>query len=180
MGSATMAMAHTGTLADHGSFSVGFMHPLTGLDHLLAIVLAGIWAAALGGSQRIALPLVFLAAMGTGYAVALQTGSIPYVEGAILLSLAAFGFAVSGVIRPGAALSLAIVGGFAFAHGAAHGSEIGGASAVTFGAGFLAATAAVLVAGCVAGERIQAGAFPFASKIAGFGAVVASVFLAVN
>ncbi|MEN3791290.1 HupE/UreJ family protein [Fulvimarina sp. MAC3] len=174
------ALAHTGTLAEHSSFSAGFMHPLTGLDHLLAIVLAGVFAAALGGKYRIALPLVFLAAMGAGFAVALQTGSIPFVEGAILLSLVALGFAVSGVIRPGAAISLAMVGGFAFAHGAAHGAELGGASALTFGAGFLAATAAVLAAGCIAGERIQAGAFPLASKVAGFLAVGASMFLALN
>ena len=174
------AMAHTGALAEHGSFSAGFMHPLTGLDHLFAIILAGVWAAALGGKYRIVLPLVFMAAMGTGFAVALQTGSIPFVEGAILLSLAALGLAVSGIIRPGAAVSLAMIGGFAFAHGSAHGAELGGASALTFGAGFLAATAAVLAAGCIAGERMQAGAFPFASKAAGFGAVGASMFFALN
>ncbi|MER0238120.1 HupE/UreJ family protein [Fulvimarina sp. MAC8] len=178
--STATAMAHTGTLEAHGSFFAGFMHPLTGLDHLLAIALAGVWAASLGGKYRVALPLVFLAAMGMGFAIALQTGTIPFVEGAILLSLATIGLVVSGMIRPGAALSLTMVGGFAFAHGAAHGAEIGGASAFTFGAGFLAATAAILALGCIAGERIQSGAIPFASKIAGFAAIGASMVLALN
>ncbi|WP_210160424.1 HupE/UreJ family protein [Fulvimarina pelagi] len=174
------AMAHTGTLAEHSSFAAGFMHPLAGLDHLIAIVLAGLWAALLGGKYRVVLPLVFLATMGTGFAVALQTGTAPYAEGAILLSLAVFGLVIAGMIRLRAAFALAVAGGFAFAHGAAHGAEIGGASAISYAAGFLVATAVVLATACVAGKRIQTGNIPFVSRIAGFMAVGASLFLALN
>jgi urease accessory protein len=147
--SATAASAHVG----HGAegFVHGFMHPLGGLDHLLAMLASGLLGAMIGGKARWLVPLAFIAAMVAGGLLGASGFELPLVETMILASvvvlamLAAFGRSLR--------LShlLPIVGGFALFHGFAHGAEMpANVSALQYSAGFIGATTLLHVAAIVA------------------------------
>ena len=152
------AWAHTGT-GPHVHFIDGLLHPLSGLDHLLAMIAVGCFAAFLGGSALWALPVCFLTLMTAGAALGLVGGTLPFVEPMITLSVAAFGVALIGYRKWAIPAALALVGFFAVFHGYAHGAEIPlHAMAVPYGFGFLTATALLHGAGITigtAGERLR-------------------------
>ncbi len=136
----TPALAHLNP-AEHGSFAAGLSHPVFGLDHILAMVAVGLWAAALGGRAIWALPVSFVGAMMVGFAAALACMGLPFVEPMILVSVLALGLAVALSLRLPVAAAAGIVGIFALFHGHAHGGELGAAGALAFGAGFAISTA---------------------------------------
>ena len=152
------AWAHSGN-GSHLHFIDGFLHPLGGLDHLLAMIAVGCFAAFLGGSALWALPACFLTLMTAGAAFGLAGGSLPFAEPMIALSVAAFGVALIGYRRWAVPAALALVGFFALFHGYAHGAEIPMRDvAVPYGFGFLTATAVLHGAGIAivdAGERFR-------------------------
>ena len=138
-----VALAHTG----HGvsaTLASGFLHPLTGLDHLLAMVAVGIWAAQIGGRALYALPAAFLSVMLIGGHLGMSGLALPAVESMIVGSVLMLGAAIAlGRPLPWS-LASAVVGGFALFHGFAHGAEMpAAATAATYGVGFLLATAAL-------------------------------------
>jgi urease accessory protein len=140
---ADAALAHTG----HGvsaTLASGFVHPLTGLDHLLAMVAVGLWAAQIGGRALYALPAAFLSLMLIGGLVGMSGAALPAVETMIVGSVLVLGGAIAlGRPLPWS-LASAMVGGFALFHGFAHGAEMpGAATAASYGVGFLLATAAL-------------------------------------
>ena len=156
---AAPAFAHLDPLA-HGSFMAGISHPLFGMDHVLAMVAVGLWAAQLarsgseGSDSRRALwlvPLAFAGTMTLGFAAGAAGLPLPFVEPAILASVVALGLVVALSIRLPAGACAAVVGVFALFHGHAHGSELGTAGALQFGLGFLVATALLHLAGIVIG-----------------------------
>lgn len=152
------ALAHTGHPA--GGFGDGFFHPPGGLDHLLATLAVGLWAAQAGGRALWAVPATFLVLMAAGGGLALAGVSLPAVELGIAASVLAFGLLVACAARLPLAVGMALTGAFALFHGFAHGAEMAaGASAARYGAGFLAATALLHGAGMLAGEmgRIRLG-----------------------
>lgn len=128
------------------------LHPLTGLDHLLAILAVGLWAARAGGRSRAWLPLAFLGLMAAGVWVG-QTGvALPGMESIVLASVFVLGLCVATVRRMPAGIAATLVAFFAMAHGYAHGAEMAaGVNPVVYAAGFLTATAAVISLGLVAG-----------------------------
>ena len=135
------AFAHTGVGA-HGGLAAGFTHPLLGLDHLLAMIAVGLFAAARGGKALWLVPLAFVAMMAGGGALAMTGIQVPMVELGIALSVVVLGAAVALRLSLPVAGAMALVGAFALFHGHAHGAEIpAGASALTYAAGFVAATA---------------------------------------
>jgi urease accessory protein len=143
---ASPAMAHVG--AGHtNSFASGFGHPLGGLDHILAMVTVGLWGVLAGGRALWAWPAVFVGTMIIGFAVAASGIDAPFVEPAILASSIVLGLAVMLAVKAPVWAGALIVGGFAFFHGHAHGSEAGGASLIPYAAGFAVATAALHGAG---------------------------------
>lgn len=153
------ALAHTGHVA--GGLGDGFAHPLGGLDHLLAMLAVGLWAAQAGGRALWAVPASFLALMAAGGALALTGLSLPAAELGIAGSVLAFGLLVACAARLPLAAGMALTGAFALCHGHAHGAEMAaGASAALYGAGFLAATALLHGAGMLACQlaRTRAGA----------------------
>ena len=83
------AFAHLDPL-EHGSFAAGFSHPLFGLDHILAMVAVGLWAASVGGKALWAVPTAFVATMAVGFGAALLGMPLPFVEPVILASLTVF------------------------------------------------------------------------------------------
>ncbi len=148
------ALAHSG---DHGeSFFAGLGHPLTGLDHLLAMVAVGMLASRLSGVSRWMLPGSFIAAMIFGCALAFLSIGLPFVEGLIALSLLAFGALLCSNRALPPYLGCAVVALFGVFHGHAHGSEMSGASLMTYGAGFVLATAALHAVGLLATLRFEA------------------------
>jgi len=139
----TPAFAHVGH-SDHGSFISGFLHPLSGSDHILAMVAVGLAAVMLGSRARLVIPAAFVGVMLLGFAAALSGVPLPFVEPVILTSAVVIGLVVA-VAQPTTSPTLvaAVVGGFAFFHGHAHGAEMAGADALSFGVGFVLATASL-------------------------------------
>jgi urease accessory protein len=134
----------------------GFAHPFLGLDHAVAMVAVGLWAAQTGGAARWTLPASFLAAMAAGGALGGLGIVLPAVEAGIALSVLALGIAIATAARPAAWAGMALVGAFALFHGHAHGAELpGGASPWLHAAGVLLATAALHAAGLGGGDMLR-------------------------
>lgn len=134
-------MAHPGYGGD-SSLLGGFVHPLGGIDHLLAMTAVGLFAAHLGGRALWAVPATFVAVMALGGIFGAVGVSLPFTEAAIALSVLVFGFVIFSGITPPVLAAMALVGIFAAFHGHAHGAEMPvGASGAVYGIGFMAATA---------------------------------------
>lgn len=175
------AFAHLDPAA-HGSLMAGVSHPLFGLDHILAMLAVGLWAAQISASsgKRSALVLVpaaFVGTMALGFAAAIAGMALPFVEPAILASVVALGLLVAMAVRLPVAASAAVVAAFAFFHGHAHGGELGAAAALQFGIGFVLATALLHVAGAALGLAIGR-LTPWATRIAGGLTALAGLSLA--
>jgi urease accessory protein len=140
-------MAHTGTgLA--GGFVPGFLHPFTGLDHLLAMICVGLWGAFLGPPLIHALPIVFPAMMVGGAALGMLGVPVPPVEIGIALSVLVLGGCIALAIRAPVWAASVIVAAFAVFHGYAHGKELpSAADPVGYSAGFTLATGMLHVLG---------------------------------
>lgn len=150
-----LAMAHTGVGSVSG-FVSGFGHPVAGIDHLLAMVAVGLWAAYLGGRSLWAVPLTFVLVMVIGGLVGLAGFSLPYTEQGIILSVLVFGFLVVAAMRLPLIGSVLIVGVFALFHGHAHGSEIPlTVGATAYMSGFMLATALLHSIGLSVGLIMQ-------------------------
>lgn len=143
----TSAEAHT--FGSHGAgLANGFVHPLSGLDHLLAMVTVGIWAAQRGGKAIWLMPLVFMTAMLAGGVLGMLQVELPAVELGIAASLMLFGSLVALALRPALGTGALMVAAFAVFHGHAHGLEMPEAAApVAYTAGFVVATALLHAAG---------------------------------
>lgn len=137
---AAPAFAHLDP-TEHGSFLAGISHPLSGADHMLAMIAVGLWAAQLGGRARWTVPAAFVSLMTLGFVLAMAGAPLPVVEPAILASVIGLGLLVALAVHVPAAISAALVGFFALFHGHAHGGELGAATAFPFGLGFILATA---------------------------------------
>ena len=141
------AFAHTG----HGNvagFTHGFMHPIGGLDHLLAMVAVGLYAALLGDRALWAVPATFVAVMAIGGALGIAGIGLPYAEIGIALSVIVLGLSIASRLPLPTLIAMALVGLFAVFHGHAHGDEMPqDVSASTYAAGFMLATALLHCAG---------------------------------
>jgi urease accessory protein len=120
-----LALAHPGH-AEAPGFAVGFLHPLTGIDHLAAMLAVGVWSAQ---TTRRAwpLPLFFALSMLAGALVALAGAHFPSVEAMIALSLFVTGLLIAARKALPLPAGAALVGLFALFHGAAHGGEFASA-----------------------------------------------------
>lgn len=131
------------------AFAAGFVHPLLGWDHVLAMVAVGLWAASSGGRALWALPTAFVSAMVVGFLAAAWGVGLILVEPMILVSVIALGLAVALAVRMALAPSVALVALFALFHGHAHGTEIGASAMLGFGAGLAVATALLHAIGVI-------------------------------
>jgi urease accessory protein len=143
----TAALAHTG-IGDTSGFAHGLMHPLGGLDHLLAMILVGLFAYQLGGRALWLVPVTFLAVMALVGFLAVAEIPVPFIEIGIALSVVVLGTIVAFGVKPPVAAAMAIVGLFAIFYGHAHGAEMPmDVSGVAYGLGFMLATALLHLAG---------------------------------
>lgn len=149
-----LAFAHVGLISSH-SFSGGFWHPFSGIDHLIAMVSVGLLASQKKGWQQLGLPLTFLALMAIGGFIGLKGISLPYVELGISLSIIGLGFLVSmPALLPTLLLTL-LLGLFAMCHGHAHGTEMVSLySPLYYAGGFLLATALLHLGGFTLGAGL--------------------------
>lgn len=160
MAVAGTAAAHTDAAAPAG-FSAGFLHPLAGADHLLAMVAVGVWGAALGAPLLWTLPVVFPLLMVVGGVLGIVGIGLPAVEAGIALSVLLLGLAVAAAWRAPVAAAVALVALFGVLHGHAHGTELpAAASPVAYSAGFVLATGVLHLAGILLGtlDKLPRGA----------------------
>lgn len=135
------ALAHTGH-GDAGGFAHGFMHPVGGFDHVLAMVAVGLFAAHLGGRALWLVPATFVAVMALGGALGMAGVGLPFVETGIALSVVVLGLAVALRVSVPTLAAMALVGFFAVFHGHAHGAEMpADVSGAAYATGFVLATA---------------------------------------
>jgi urease accessory protein len=162
-------------LGEQGAgFAAGILHPLSGLDHLLAMLAVGIWAAQLGGRAVWAVPAAFVGAMLAGGLLAIAGIALPLVEPGILGSVMLFGLLIATAARVPTALGMAIVGLFALFHGHAHGTELPqAANPALYAAGFVIATATLHAAGLALAFLTARVAPKMAVRVAG-GAIAAT------
>ncbi|CUH62338.1 HupE / UreJ protein [Thalassovita gelatinovora] len=172
---ATPALAHLDP-SEHGSVAAGLSHPLFGLDHILAMIVVGLWAAQIGGRAIWAVPASFVSAMLFGFALSLIGLPLPLVEPMILASSVALGLLVTMAVRPDPRIAVALVGLFALFHGHAHGAELGHAEAATFGLGFAVATATLHGVGAAVGVLLKGQ--QMALRILGGGTALAGLMIA--
>lgn len=153
--SALPASAHS-ALGQSSGFLHGLSHPLTGADHLLAMVAVGIWAAWLGGRARWLVPASFVSVMAAAAALTIGGLSIPFAENLIVVSVIGLGLFIAAGRRVPLPAAAALVSLFAIAHGAAHGAEMPvDASGLAYGLGFVAATASLHAAGLFAALSVR-------------------------
>lgn len=146
-----LAQAHTGT-GVLGGFGAGFMHPLSGIDHMLAMVAVGIWGATLGRPLLIALPVAFPMMMVVGGILGLTGVPLPYVESGIATSVIVLGLAITAAWRAPVAVAIAIVAVFGVFHGYAHGQELPeSANPAAYAAGFVLSTGLLHLIGIALG-----------------------------
>lgn len=145
--SATAAQAHVGVGDVHGMVS-GFMHPVGGADHVLAMVAVGVIAAMIGGRARWAVPLSFVVMMVLGGIAGMLGLQLPQVEAGIAFSVIVLGLVIALQWKTPLTLAAPLVGFFAVFHGLAHGAEMPvETSGIAFATGFVVATALLHIAG---------------------------------
>ncbi|MDQ0559949.1 urease accessory protein [Rhizobium mesoamericanum] len=156
----SLAFAHAGVGQTIG-FVHGLAHPVSGLDHVLAMVLVGVLAWQLGGRALWLVPTTFVSVMAAAGALGMMGISVPFVEAGIASSVIVLGALIGLNIRAPVAVAAGLVGLFAVFHGHAHGSEIpSAADGLTYAAGFMLASAALHVAGIALGRLIGSASEP--------------------
>ena len=171
------AFAHLDPV-EHGSLAAGFSHPLFGLDHILAMVAVGLWAAQQGGRALWLVPTAFVGTMAVGFAAAIAGAPLPFVEPVILASVIFIGVAIALALPIPTSAVAALVGFFAFFHGHAHGGELGGAGAGQFALGFILATAVLHAVGIGAGLLLSRFSGKLLTRLAGAATALGGLWLA--
>ena len=142
-----VALAHT-SYGDIAGITHGFMHPMLGLDHMLAMVAVGLWASQLGARARWVVPSAFIITMIAGSLLAFFGVSLPLVEQGTMLSVLVIGLIITSAFKTSLRFSTAIVSLFAIFHGYAHAMAmpvLSNSSAYVIG--FLLATALLHIIG---------------------------------
>jgi urease accessory protein len=169
------AIAHSGSTQN--GFLGGFVHPIFGPDHIIAMVAVGLWGAFLGSPAIFILPVVFPLVMAVGGVLGIIGVPLPGAEVAIAASAVVLGSMVALAARPPLWAAALVVGAFAIFHGHAHGAELpAGADAVAYFVGFVVATGLLHLTGIAFGltVRWQVGRL----GVRGAGAAIACVGIA--
>jgi urease accessory protein len=176
MAHATPALAHVESGRATG-FTTGLTHPLSGLDHVLAMVAVGLWGAQLGAPAVWLLPIAFPVAMATGAMLGLLGVPLPGVEIGIAISAILLGAAVMTESRLPLAAAAVLVGFFALFHGHAHGTELPpGENGLLYSFGFVVATGCLHAVGIAVGMIHRWPTGRIALRLAGGAVGLAGVF----
>jgi len=162
-------------------FKSGFLHPLSGLDHILAMVSVGIWGAQLGKPAIWLLPVTFPMVMAFGGVLGVRGLPLPGVEVGIALSALVLGLMIAFSARPPLWVAAVIVGIFAIFHGYSHGKELPhAAQPLSYGMSFVLATGMLHVFGISLGTLHQWSVGTRLLRLTGTGVACASIFLIIN
>ena len=171
-----VALAHEET-GQAAGFLSGISHPVSGLDHVLAMIAVGLWGAVLGPPAIWVLPVAFPLVMAVGGLMGLLGVPVPGVEIGIAVSAIVLGVMVLAEVRPAIWIAAAIVAFFAIFHGHAHGRELpAGTSALLYSLGFVVATGLLHAVGIVLGVAHRWSAGRQAVRVAGGGVALAGIF----
>jgi urease accessory protein len=157
-----------------GGLASGLLHPLTGIDHMIAMVAVGVWGSQLGAPAIWLLPITFPLVMALGGVVGVLRVPLPMPEVVIALSALVLGAAVAARVRVPFAAAAVVVAVFAIFHGHAHGVELpGAASPLAYGVGFVVATGLLHLCGIAVGALSR---WPAGERlIQGLGAAIAAL-----
>jgi urease accessory protein len=176
-------LAHTGIGSAFG-FATGFSHPISGLDHILAMIAVGVLAAQLGGRAIWILPGAFVGMMIVGAVLGIMDIGIPFVELGIVGSVVILGAILAIGGRLPMALVLSLVGILAVFHGHAHGTEMPiNAGGLAYGEGFAVATILLHAVGIGIGigtRKLSEELAPAAVRIGGAAIAATGLALAVS
>jgi urease accessory protein len=175
---ASQALAHVRHGQTHGLLT-GLAHPLSGLDHMLAMVAVGLWGAQLGPPALWLLPVTFPLVMSIGGFLAQVGVRLPGVEAGVALSALLLGLMVACEAKPKLPFAAALVAVFATFHGHAHGAELPPEqSGLTYSIGFVISTGCLHLAGITVGLAYKWRAGQLAVRLIGVGiAVGGAIFL---
>lgn len=181
LGAGLLILAASPLAAHEGGAAAGLLsglyHPISGLDHVLAMVAVGIWGAQLGQPAIWALPVTFPVVMAFGGMLGLLGLPIPGVEIGIGLSALLLGLAVALERHPRLEVAAVLVGVFAIFHGHAHGAELPeGQNGLAYSIGFVASTGTLHVAGITLGLIHKWERGRLALRAAGAGIAVAGAW----
>jgi len=178
-----IASAHTG-VGDTSGFWHGLAHPIGGLDHILAMVAVGLWAAQIGGKALWIVPSAFMLAMASSSVLGHFGLPLLGVEQGILVSDFVLGLLLLFAARLPLAVSAGIVAVLAIFHGYAHGAEMPStASGLAYGFGFILSTATLHLAGIGMGLAIDRYQPKFQAqlfRLGGGAVVIGAVYVLVN
>jgi len=175
----SLAFAH-GAHGEATGLVHGLLHPLGGLDHLLAMLAVGFWAAQMGGRAFWAVPATFVGVMILGGLLGFSGLPLPAVEQGITASVLVLGLLIGIALPMPLPYSMLLVGVFALFHGYAHGAEMPatlGAGAYVLG--FALATAALHLLGMGLGRLLHALHRPEMARVAGGAVALGGLYLAV-
>ncbi|WP_339806983.1 HupE/UreJ family protein [uncultured Marinobacter sp.] len=145
---ATAAFAHPGHDHSTNGLISGLLHPLLGLDHLLAMAAIGFWSVRQGDLMKRATPLFVVGGMILGAGIAFAGIALPGVETGIVLSVMVAGILIAAMAKLPTAIGGTLVAAFMVFHGHAHGTEMpAGAALAAYLVGFSIATLAITFAG---------------------------------
>jgi urease accessory protein len=171
-----LALAHEET-GQAAGFLAGLAHPVSGMDHVFAMIAVGLWGAVLGPPAIWVLPVAFPLVMALGGLLGLLGIPVPGVEIGIAISAVVLGAMVLAQARPPIWLAALIVAFFAVFHGHAHGRELPeGANALLYSFGFVVATGLLHAVGILLGVAQRWPAGRRALRIAGAGVALAGLF----
>jgi urease accessory protein len=171
-----LALAHEET-GQAAGFLAGLLHPVSGMDHVLAMIAVGLWGAVLGPPAIWVLPVAFPVVMALGGLLGLLGIPVPGVEVGIAISAIVLGAMVLAEVRPPIWLAALIVAFFAVFHGHAHGRELPeGTSALLYSLGFVVATGLLHAVGILLGLAHRWPAGRQALRVGGAGVALAGIF----
>jgi urease accessory protein len=172
------ALAHVGF--HPAGLGDGLAHPISGLDHILAMVAVGLWASQLGRPAWWLLPLTFPVVMAFGALLGFAGVTLPWTEIGIGVSVLVLGLMIAFALRPSIVVSIVLIALFALVHGYAHGAELpASASALAYGIGFVAATLVLHAIGLAFGWFANSAGGRLAMRATGTVIAVAGVVLLV-
>lgn len=176
----TSAWSH-GINTTKGGFVEGFVHPILGADHVVAMVAVGLWGAVLGPPALWVLPVAFPIVMAFGGLLAFLGIQIPGIEIGIALSAIVMGIMVAIECKPALWIAAIIVSIFAIFHGCAHGSELpNGSNAVQFSMGFVVATGCLHLIGILLGETRRSPRGIAMAKLIGGSIAIAGLYFLIR
>lgn len=150
-----LAHAHSGVGPASG-FASGLAHPISGLDHLSAMLAIGIWAAQMGRRSTWAVPLAFVCVVALGGMLGFWGGAAFFAEPGIAVSVLALGILIVAAAKLPLAASVVVAGLFAAFHGYAHGAEMPlGVSGTAYVIGFILSTTSLHLCGIGFGLLMQ-------------------------